>query len=179
MSIISLILLTGCQGTYSHAMPHPLLGQIIPLPGENRERAVDSEYLKEMPIRHTTMVIFWSPFCSACKTWLTQVDRLWRKVQNPPIDARGIVGHAESDDAMKIIQQYRIGFPQFLDRNGKWMMHLHLTTIPTIMLLDHYGRLQYVSSPEATLDKIEREFWQLYESDLGSNTVRLRWNTRQ
>ncbi len=133
--------LVGCAGPPPRSAEHPLLTQ-----------ASDAvvQCGKGARIR-----LVWSPYCTTCKPWLAEVDRLWRQ-NGKEGDVLGVVCDGEEHEVRKVVEQYRISFRQVMKDAEQCRTDYGLDRVPLLLVHDGCERLRYVSPEHLRRSDLER-----------------------
>ena len=130
---------------------HPLLGKRVERPAE----ADPGQSSAAAP--RCTVLLLWSPWCSACKKWLSLLDRLQRQAGSTSVVA--IAAYGNREDVDRVLREYDISIPQVHDPDGAWLWTLKVEVIPRILVIDRSGHLIYASPDDADTAVIEGVFW--------------------
>lgn len=83
---------------------------------------------------------FWAPWCSTCRA---QVDGVTALAQEHDGDAQVVgVGSLDAESAIRAFaEEYNMGIPQLIDRDGEVWRHFGVTAQSTYVVLDASGEV--------------------------------------
>ncbi|HSW45582.1 MAG TPA: redoxin family protein [Phycisphaerae bacterium] len=146
------------------------LGPALALELGDPAPAITVDWLRGGPIdlkagkgksKNVYVLEFWATWCGPCRISLPHLSELQHKYKDKGLV---VIGVALGDEPVSVIKKYladsgkKIDFPIAVDRNGAtvraYMMPFGAEGIPWSCVIDKDGRLAWVGSPFAGLDKI-------------------------
>ena len=130
-----------------------LLAQELSLTTIEGEKISVSEYKGKKPV----MLVFLTTWCGYCKREMPNINKVYENFKE--IEVVGIdPGWNDSIKRLKsFIKRYKIRFKVAFDSSGEWGKFYHIRGVPTIIIIDINGDIQYIGNnvPKDLKEKIK------------------------
>lgn len=102
--------------------------------------------LKDVQGEKLTVVDFWATWCKPCLASIPKINQLAMEFQSKGVVFWGInVDSPRNESKVKpFVNSMNINYPVFLDGDMKLMDNLNVSVMPTILILDHQGKIQFL-----------------------------------
>jgi thiol-disulfide isomerase/thioredoxin len=88
-------------------------------------------------------LVFWAPWCHACKYELPALDRLYGKYRSSGFEVIGICEDAKEPAVMMFLRNVPVSFPNVIDRQGAIAEKYRLSSLPSGYLIDTAGFIRH------------------------------------
>jgi thiol-disulfide isomerase/thioredoxin len=135
------VLIAGCDFAPSDA--NPAVGTSPEIEVETLQSSGLKSTLKHFKGK-VVLLDFWATWCGPCRLFSPYVDSVYEKYKD-----QGVVGMAITTDDRKTVQKFEEDTPHklpvYLDPNGVASNTLTVTNLPTILVVDRTGKVQYAA----------------------------------
>ena len=108
---------------------------------------LDRQYirLKDVQGEQLTVIDFWATWCKPCLASIPKINELADEFQNKGVAFWGInVDSPRNQSKVKpFVRSMDIGYPVFLDSDQELMDNLNVSVMPTLLILDHRGKIRF------------------------------------
>jgi thiol-disulfide isomerase/thioredoxin len=93
----------------------------------------------------SVMLIFWASWCPSCKTEVPKINQLAAKFRSRGMEFIAVnVGYNDSvERAQSFVKKTGMSYPVFFDSTGKVTEQYRLQGVPTIIIADKQGVIQF------------------------------------
>lgn len=108
---------------------------------------LDRQYvrLKDVQGKQLTVIDFWATWCKPCLASIPKINELAVEFQNKGVVFWGInVDSPRNQSKVKpFVRSMDISYPVFLDGDQELMDNLNVSVMPTLLILDHHGKIRF------------------------------------
>ena len=101
--------------------------------------------LKDVRGKQLTVVDFWATWCKPCLASIPKINQLATEFQSKGVAFWGInIDSPRNQSKVKpFVRSMNIGYPVFLDGDQEVMDNLNVSVMPTLLILDHKGKIRF------------------------------------
>jgi len=108
---------------------------------------LDRQYirLKDVQGKQLTVIDFWATWCKPCLASIPKISELASEFQNKGVAFWGInVDSPRNQSKVKpFVRSMNISYPVILDGDQELMNNLNVSVMPTLLILDHRGKIRF------------------------------------
>ena len=110
-------------------------------------RNLDRKYvrLKDVQGKQLTVIDFWATWCKPCLASIPKINQLAKDFQEKGVAFWGInVDSPRNQSKVKpFVKSMNLRYPVFLDGDMELMDNLNVSVMPTLVILDRKGKVQF------------------------------------
>lgn len=91
------------------------------------------------------MLNFWAAWCAPCRKEMPLLEALHADLQDQGFALLAINTESDTADAQALLQELKLSFPVLWDRDGSVVKLLGVNAMPTTLVIDREGQLQFIN----------------------------------
>jgi len=134
-----------------------------PAPGFALEKVVGPHAAALADLKGQVVIVeFWATWCGPCRQEMPQLSKLYDKYRGSGFVLMGVNVDDDVRNATEVANKLAVSFPVLLDTDKAVSKLYDLSTMPSTVLVDRYGKVRYLhrgylAGYEDTYDKQVRE----------------------
>jgi cytochrome c biogenesis protein CcmG/thiol:disulfide interchange protein DsbE len=142
--LLVILAVSGCSGVTEEQTNTQAASQNRDAAPGFRLQGLNQKTIDSSSVHKPMFVAFWATWCSFCQKEMPYFDKLAQEYKGRVEFAAINLTHQDSVKRVEAyMKDHKYQIPVYLDHDGKVTDSFQVLSIPTVILLDHQGRLAY------------------------------------